>query len=138
MAGVEQPLDDRHDLVDRLGRPRLGDRRAHAERVHVRVEPGDLGLGELEVRDAELAGLRQDGVVDVGDVAHHPHLVAELLEPAGEDVVGQVGRGVAEVGRVVRRDAAHVHPHDVVRRERDDLPARGVVEPDHATRLRSR
>ena len=62
----------------------------------------DLRLGQLEVRHAELARLGQDRVVDVGDVAHHPHLVAELLEPADQDVVGEVRRGVAEVGRVVR------------------------------------
>ena len=61
---------------------------------------------------AELAGLRQDRVVDVGDVAHHAHLVAELLEPADQEVVGEVGGGVAEVRGVVRRDAAHVHAHD--------------------------
>ena len=72
------------------------------ERVHVGAEPRELGVGELEVRDAELARLRQDRVVDVGDVAHHAHLVAELLEPADEQVVGEVGGGVAEVGRVVR------------------------------------
>ncbi len=99
------------------------------------AEPRDLRLGELEVRDAELAGLRQDRVVDVGDVADHPHLVAELLEPAGEDVVGQVRRRVAEVGRVVRGDPADVHPHDVLGRERHDHPPRGVVELDHRRQI---
>ena len=47
------------------------------------------GRRELEVRHAELTGLGQDRVVDVGDVAHHAHLVAELLEPADEEVVGE-------------------------------------------------
>ena len=82
------------------------------ERVHVGAEAGHLGFGELEVGHAELAGLGQDRVVDVGDVAHHAHLVAELLEPADEEVVGEVGGGVAEVRGVVGRDAAHVHAHD--------------------------
>ena len=77
---------------------------------------------------AELAGLGQDRVVDVGDVAHHAHLVAELLEPADEEVVGEVRGGVAEVRGVVRRDAAHVHAHDRRRLERHDRAPRGVVE----------
>ena len=83
---------------------------------------------------AELARLGQDGVVDVGDVAHHAHLVAEVLEPADQEVVGEVGRRVPEVGRVVRRDPAHVHPHRVRRLERHDLAPRGVVEAN-ASRL---
>ena len=126
MAGVEQPLDHLDDLVDRLGRARLGDRRAHLERVHVGAEARELGLGELEVRDAELAGLGQDRVVDVGDVAHHAHLVAELLEPADQEVVGEVRGRVTEVGGVVRRDAAHVHAHDGARLERR-RPRAGAV-----------
>ena len=40
-------------------------------------------VGELEVRHAELAGLREDRVVDVGDVAHHPHLVARAPRAGG-------------------------------------------------------
>ena len=93
-------------------------------------EAGHLGLGEVEVGHAELAGLGQDRVVDVGDVAHHAHLVAELLEPADEEVVGEVRGGVAEVGGVVRRDAAHVHAHDRAELERHDRALRGVVELD--------
>ena len=113
---------------DRLGRARLGHRRAHLERGHVALEARRLGLGELEVRHAELARLGQDRVVDVGDVAHHAHLVAELLEAADQEVVGEVLRRVPEVRRVVGRDPAHVHPHRVRRVERHDLAPRGVVE----------
>ena len=101
---------------------------AHLERVHVAVEARDLGRGELEVRHTELARLGQDRVVDVGDVAHHAHLVTELFEPPDQQVVGEVGGRVAEVRRVVGRDAAHVHPHEVRRLERDDRAPRGVVE----------
>ena len=123
MAVVEERVDHLDHAVDRLGGAGLGERRAHAERVHVGAEAGELGLGELEVGHAELAGLGEDGVVDVGDVAHHAHLVAELLEPADEEVVGEVGGGVAEVGGVVGRDAAHVHAHDRADLERDDARA---------------
>ena len=102
MARLEQARDELDDQVDRLGRTGLGDRRAHLERVHVAVETSHLRLGQLEVRNTELARLRQDRVVDIGDVAHVAHLVPELLQPADQDVVREVGRRVTEVRRVVR------------------------------------
>ena len=130
MAVVEERVDHVDHAVDRLGGAGLGERRTRAERLHVGAEAGQLGLGQLEVGHAELAGLGEDGVVDVGDVAHHAHLVTELLEPADEEVVGEVGGGVAEVRGVVRRDAADVHAHDRADLERDDGTLRGVEEPD--------
>ena len=57
------------------------------------------------------AGLGEQRVVDVGDVAHARHRVAAVDQPALQDVVGEERRGVAEVGGVVRRDAARVHEH---------------------------
>ncbi len=130
VAVVEQTTDHVDHALDRLGGARLGERRAGVERVHVGAEAGELGLGQLEVGHAELAGLGKDRVVDVGDVAHHAHLVAELLEPPDEEVVREVGGGVAEMGGVVRRDAAHVHADDRADLERDDRTLRGVEELD--------
>ena len=115
--------------IDSVAR-RLGERRAGVERIHVGAEAGELGLGQLEVRNAELPGLREDRVVDVGDVAHHADVVPELLEAADQQVVGEVGRGVAEVRGVVRRDAADVHAHGRADLERDDLALRGVEQVD--------
>ena len=66
------------------------------ERGHVALEARHLRRGELEVRHAELARLREDRIVDVGDVAHHAHLVAEVFEPARQQVVGEIRRGVTE------------------------------------------
>ena len=68
------------------------------ERLHVGVEAGHLLGRQVEVVDAELAGLAQDVVVDVGDVAHALRLVAEVAQPPLQHVVGDVGGGVAEVG----------------------------------------
>ena len=130
VAVVEERVDHLDHAVDRLGGAGLGERRTGAQRLHVGAEAGQLGLGQLEVGHAELAGLGEDRVVDVGDVAHHAHLVTELLEPADEEVVGEVRGGVAEVRGVVRRDAAHVHAHDRADLERDDGTLRGVEEPD--------
>ena len=120
--------DDGDDVADRFGGFRLGHRRAGVERFHVAMEAGGLGRGELEVVDAERSRLRQDGVVDVGDVAHEPHRVAEVFEPADEQVVGQVCAGVPEVGRVVGRDAAYVDVDDLTGREGHDLALRGVEQ----------
>ena len=40
------------------------------ERLHVALEAGLLAGRQVEVVDAELAGLGEQRVVDVGDVAH--------------------------------------------------------------------
>ncbi len=94
-----------------------------AERGHVGLEAGGLGRGQVQVVHAQLAGLAQDVVVDVGQVPHAAGLVAPVPEAALEDVVGQVGGGVAEVTGVVGRDAARVHEHDRARLEGHDLAA---------------
>ena len=93
VAVLEEGVDHLDHAVDRLGGAVVGQRRAGVERVHVGPEARQLGLGQLQVGHAELAGLGEDGVVDVGDVAHHADLVAELLEPADEEVVGEVRGG---------------------------------------------
>ena len=102
--------------------------RQHVERLHVALEAGLLAGGEVEVVHAELAGLGEQRVVDVGDVAHARDRVAEVDQPALQHVVGEERRGVTEVRGVVRRDAARVHRHVRARLERHDgLPGR-VVE----------
>ena len=67
-----------------------------------RLEPGLLAGRQVEVVDAELAGLGEQRVVDVGDVAHARDRVAAVDQPALQHVVGEERRGVAEVGGVVR------------------------------------
>ena len=62
--------------------------------------------------------------------------MTEVLEPAHQDVEGQVGEGVAEVGGVVGSDATHVEGHLGVGLEGyDGLPG-GVVETDGHDRRR--
>ena len=63
------------------------------------VEARRLLGGEIEVVHAELAGLAQDVVVDVGDVAHAAGLVAEVAQPPLQHVVGEVGRRRGRGGR---------------------------------------
>lgn len=77
---------------------------------------------------AELAGLAQDRVVNIGDIADAAGLVAEIAEPTLQDVVAQVGRRVTEVGGVVRRDPTGVDRHHRTDLERDDLLRSRVVQ----------
>src|SRR5690606_34545027 len=67
-------------------------------------------------------------VVDVGDVAGVDHPMAARLEVADQRVEHRVHERVAEVGRVVRGDAADVEPHRVAGEERLHVPGAGVVQ----------
>ena len=60
------------------------------EQAHVGVEAGHLLGRQVEVVDTELAGLAQDVVVDVGDVAHAPRLVPGVPQAALQHVEGEV------------------------------------------------
>ena len=128
VAGVEHRTDEGEDLGDGRSGPGLGEGGDQAEGGHVGVEPGDLLRGQVEVVDAELAGLAEDVVVHVGDVAHAPSLVAEVPQSSLQDVEGQVDLGVAQVGRVVRRDPARVEGHHRSGLQRGDRPSGRVVE----------
>ena len=74
------------------------------------AEQLDLLSGQISPVDPVPLGPFQQRVVDVGDVLHVVHLVAGVEPDALHQVEGQVGRGVAEVCRVVRGDAADVDP----------------------------
>ena len=89
----------------------LWPRRQRVQRRHVVVEPSGLTEREIEVVHASQPGGADDVIVDVGDVAYIAHLVASIDQPALQHVVGDIGRGVPEVGGVVGRDAADVHRH---------------------------
>ena len=128
VAGIEEPTHHLDHPVDRLGGSGLRRQRAPAQRVHVGLEAGQLGVRELQVVDAQLARLGKDRVVDVGDVAHHAHFVAELLQSPREEVIGDVRGRVPEVRRVVGRDAAYVHAHDGPGLERDERLLGSVVD----------
>ena len=102
--------------------------RQRVERRHVTLEARFLAGREIEVVHAELAGLGEQRVVDVGDVADALHRVATVDQPALQHVVGDERRRVAEVRGVVRGDPARVHQHVVVGLERHDGLPCGVVQ----------
>ena len=119
----------RGDQRDRLDGADVGRRRQDAQRLHVATEALGLPLGELApVLSVAVRPLEQR-VVDVGDVLDVGDLVAGVAQHALQHVVGQVGGRVAEVGGVVGRDAADVHRRGGAGRERPDLVAGGVVDP---------
>ena len=130
MAPVQHHADETEDVVDGRRGPRLAERRQQSQGAHVELKARRLVVGEVHEVDAELARLAQDVVVDVGDVAHAMGLVAEVAQAALDDVVGDVGGGVAEVTGGIRRDAARVHGDDRPGLERHDLLASGVVQAD--------
>ena len=130
-SGRLQVLDHLHHERDRLDGAHVGVRREHAERLHVLAEQGGLALGEgLPVLPRRVGALEQR-VVDVGDVLHVADLVAGGAPGPVEQVEGDVRRGVAQVGRVVRRDAADVHPGSAVGGHHLAHTLRGGVEDPH-------
>ncbi len=111
VAGLDQRLDQRDDLGDRLGRERLRVRPPEPEAVGVldveREHPPDV-LGR---RHAALARGVVDLVVDVGDVDHQRRLVALVGEEAAQQHRDHVGPRVADVDPRVDRRPAGVDAH---------------------------
>ncbi len=133
VAAVEDHADEAADVGDGRRGPGLAEGLQDLERRHVLLEPAHLRRGQVEVVDPELAGLGQDGVVDIGDVADATNVVPEVDQPSLQHVVLEVDGGVAEVGRVVGRDAARVHRHQPARLEGHHVLAGRVVEPHHVS-----
>ncbi len=128
-APLERVADQREDLRDGGRRPRLGVHGQEVEQSHLGVETRHLLGRQVQVVHTELAGLAQDVVVDVGDVAHALRLVPGILQAALEHVEVEVHGGMSEVRGVIRRDAARVHRHERAGLEGHHLPARRVVQP---------
>src|SRR5664280_617477 len=70
----------------------------------------------------------EEGIVDIRRVLHVAHVVAGVEPDTDEGVVGEIGSGVADVGRVVRRDAAHVQAGDRDRMRLKELSRCRVVD----------
>ncbi len=111
VTGLDELRDQRLHPIDPLGRAgRLG-RRLDVEAVELLRELGLVLRGELGL--GRLIALRpvDDVVVDVGDVADVRDCQPAPHEVAADRVEHDLLATVAEMGRVVRRWAAHVHRH---------------------------
>jgi hypothetical protein len=109
-AAVEQLLHEGGDLLHRLDGADVVRRRQDAQRGHVLAEQGGLTLRDRHPVLAVAGGALEQRVVDVGDVLHVVDVQPAVAPQAHERVEGEVGGGVAQVRRVVRRDAADVQP----------------------------
>ena len=103
-----QLLDQLHDQRHRLDRAHVVPGRQDIECRHVLAIELGLLLGECGPVRAGSGGAFQQRVVDVGDVLHVIDLEPAVAPDPVEQVEGDVGVGVADVGRVVGRDAADV------------------------------
>ena len=97
-VAVVDDLLDEVDHVDHVaGGARLVRRRLHAK---LAVRLGELAFVDIRALPPLLArggGLVEDLVVDVGDIAHERHLVAQSLEPAAHHVERDGGADVADM-----------------------------------------
>nr|BFE80120.1 hypothetical protein GCM10020093_027210 [Planobispora longispora] len=100
-ALVAQAPDQLGDLVDHLGDPDVLARREDPQRLHVGPEQLDLALGQLPPVLPGLLGTLQQRVVDVGGVLGEVNLVAGVPPDPADQVEGEVGVGVAQMGGVV-------------------------------------
>jgi hypothetical protein len=105
----QQLADQLGDLPHGLDRADVVPRRHHPQRLHVFAEQRRLPHAEDHPVVVVAGGALQQRVVDVGDVLDVCDIVAEVAPVPVDQVEGQVGRRVAEVGGVVGRDAADVH-----------------------------
>ena len=108
-VAVVDDLLDEVDHVDHVaGGARLVRRRLHAK---LAVRLGELAFVDIRALPPLLArggGLVEDLVVDVGDIAHERHLVAQSLEPAAHHVERDGGADVADMRRALHGGATHV------------------------------
>ena len=89
-------------------RPRLQGRLADAERGHVPVEVELLDGGEPVIRRAGPVGRGEQHVVHVRHVPADDHFGAAVAQHAGQGIDPDVGRGVTDVGHVIRGNPACV------------------------------
>ncbi len=137
-AAVDELLDQRHDLGDRLGGERLRVRPSEAERTGVLEVPLRRGARELGARDSLAARRVVDLVVHVRHVLDERDVVPLEREPASKPEEDDVRSRVPDVDPLVDGRAADVHADRPWRRRKLLLgPRERVVEP-HASVITAR
>ncbi|CQD20610.1 hypothetical protein BN970_04723 [Mycolicibacterium conceptionense] len=116
-------------LGDRVGGGHVVVRRQHAQRGHVVAEKLGLPVAEVTPIDAVAVSPFEQRIVHIGDVLHVVDGVPGVQPQPVHQIEGQIGRGMPEVGGVVRGDAAHVHGGRRPWGHRADLPIGAVVQP---------
>ena len=107
-----------------LGRPRLVGRRKNAQRGHILTKGRYVLVRDLFPAAFLGIGPVDDLIVDVREVPHIRDIIAGSPKVAGDYIEDQGAPGVADVGVVVHRHAAHVEAR-LTRYNRDKAPLRG-------------
>ena len=128
MTAVDQFGDHLHDLVDGLGGGHVLLRRHDPQRLHVGAEAVRLRIPEFTPVHPVALGTLEQRIVDIGRVLDVVHRVPRIEQLAIHQVEGQVGRGVAEMGGVIRSDPAYVHPGEGPRVQVADGALGGVEQ----------
>ena len=105
-----EPLDHVDHERDRLHRADVRVGWKHPQSGHVGSEEFGLALSQGHPVLTGGGGAFEKRVVDVGDVLHVADGVTGAAPGPVEQVEGQVGVGVAQVGRVVGGDPADIEP----------------------------
>ena len=116
----DQLLCERDDLVDVVTAAGFETGSSNAQGRHVALEPIGLLCCQRPPRFAITGGLNEKMVVDVSHVPTHVDCCSGQSQNARRDVGPHEGRRVADMSRLVRRDAAHV---DASRAQKGHAPA---------------
>ena len=149
MAVGHQPLDDRAHLRNVLGGARFPGGTQAAQRIDIGVKLplgllGDPADRLVQRQVGEVArGARVDLVVDVGDVADIADMVraVDVPQQAEQHVEHDHRASVADMGKVVDRGPADIHPHmgRIERPERLLVLRQGIVETEfHRSSIQKR
>ena len=130
VALLEELPDESDHLRDVVRRGRVDRGAFDAERVEVLEERFLVGRRVVAQRDAGLARAADRLVVHVREVHDVRDLEPRVFERAAQQVLEHVGAEVADVGEVVDRGAAGVHPDRAgdERLQRFDAAGERVVE----------
>ena len=106
----EQPSGQRDHLIDIVAATGLVSRSGHPKLGHVSLEAIRLLHRQRPPRHTSTPGLDEEMIIDVGHIATHLDRRADETEHPSSHVGPHEGGRVTDMGRLVRRDPAHVHP----------------------------
>ena len=92
-----------------FGGPGFMRRRQTTQRLHIVIVILNIGFGQLFGRDAPLVGAVDNLVIHVRKIADKGHLIAGESEITIDDIKGDKGPRMADMGAVVDRDPTHIH-----------------------------
>ncbi len=130
IAPLDQPVDQRDDLIDVVGGARLAVDRQDAERGLVFMHRGDEAVGQRREGFTIFGGTGEDLVIQIGDVANVAHLITDAAQVTHDHIKGHHHPGMAQMTVVIDGHAADIEA-DLARLqwlERLFVPAQRVVE----------